>query len=159
MKTRLGAAAVVVTAAVITGCGGSNDPGYLLQVHPTSGNVTRAGQPVKQAFVRFVPVDPKTVAVPAGKTGPEVLLATQTDDNGHYEMSSYYKGDGVPAGEYKVVVSELPKGSELLTEDVQSQAIAEAAQNGKHPKYSDVYDTPLRATVKAGPNTVDFAVD
>jgi hypothetical protein len=151
----------------VSGCG--KDEGYLLTVHPTSGTVTRGGKPVAKAVVRFHPVDPKIVEVPKGETGPPIMLTSETDDAGHFVVSSYREGDGLPAGDYKVTVMLPNEVAALVNADPEASAsdIAdEARAKGIDPTksagqtgYSDPGKTPLKATIKDGDNVLELKMD
>ena len=88
-KMRIGwlAVVVVVTCLPAAGCGESH-----ATVH---GTLKRAdGTPLKGA--RVICRSPETGVTASGRT----------DANGHYELGVLQPGDGVPAGEYYVVIAE-----------------------------------------------------
>jgi hypothetical protein len=135
---------------LIPACG--RDEGFRFRVHPASGEIRFKNQPVPNAFVRFQPVDPATVQVPDGQEGLPVLLTTATDEQGKFSMSTYFADDGVPAGDYNVVV--LPGTG--AQEDVESSdgprrsAKPSPADRLIPPKYRKPETTTLKATVKPG---------
>ena len=69
-----------------------------LPLHDVTGTILVDGKPAPGARAIFCPVDtssPELARVrPMGVTGPD----------GKYTLMTFAKGDGVPAGEYKVVV-------------------------------------------------------
>ncbi|MDG3007684.1 hypothetical protein [Paludisphaera mucosa] len=159
MLRRLGFAPLAAALA-LAGLGCGEDLGYQLPVHPTSGKVAWKGEPVKGAFVRFHPVDPRSVQPPPGEQGPPIALTTATEADGTFVMSSYYADDGVPAGDYVVTVT--PAGAAI-------EAAAPGEEDaGPHPDdlapaerknaawptfarlYRDPATSPLKAAVKPG---------
>lgn len=55
-------------------------------------------QPLKKAVVALHPLDA------GAKTGPIVRSYARTDAAGNFELSTYQRGDGVPAGRYAVTI-------------------------------------------------------
>lgn len=159
-------------AASLAGCGGE-DLGHMLPVHPTSGKVTWKGEPVRDAFVRFHPVDPQTIALPPGETGPAIVLTTATEADGRFVMSSYYADDGVPAGEYVVTVAARPSPGEVDESgnaeerpagEGDSESTASSPKKPAKPTFARLYAdpaaSPLKATVKPGEaNQFTFELD
>jgi len=104
------------------------------RLNEVTGKVTVDGKPVAGLEVRFEPKDPSI--------GTTAIGYTQAD--GSYKL--HYPGDntGAPAGEYSVSIS----GGEGGIDGAPSVRVA--------PKYAS--GTELPATVKPGPNTIDFEV-
>jgi hypothetical protein len=103
---------------------------------PAGGKVTVGDRPVPNAMVMFYR---------GGET--EVASAT-TDEAGQFVLSTYGDGDGVPLGEYKVVVTF----EELDSAPPRRPAIPK--------QFTAVATTPLTATVtEAGPNTFHFKLE
>ena len=71
---------------LLLGCGGPN-------TKSVSGTVTLDGKPLADATIQFVPDG-------AGRDA-----TGQTDKNGYFSMSTFKPGDGVVAGNYKVVIA------------------------------------------------------
>ncbi len=165
--------------AALPACGPSE---FLHEVYPATGVVTYQGKPVAKAMVSFHPVDPKTVAIPEDREGPQVASpTTQTDDSGAFSLSTYYADDGAPAGDYKVTVIwaapvlAVATGVELSDDDLASGEFdpPSASQGREDPreassfgndrlkgKYADPGTTPLKATITAeGPNRFEFPLD
>ena len=148
---------LALTALAVSACGGG-DEGYRFEVHPADGKVIQQGKPVPKAFVRFHPTDPKTVAIPEGKTGPPVLLTTETDAEGKFSLSTYVADDGVPAGDYKVTVAIGLAEADVENADVKrGAATPKTLAVGKI--YRDPATTPLKATVKPGENHFTFELE
>src|SRR5262249_14892195 len=107
--------------------------------HPATGQVFYEGKPVAGAVVVFHPQ--------GDKADPKIRHAAETDKEGKFSLTTFKKGDGAPAGDYKVtVVLYEPK-------------LKEGEVPGDRPvksllplKYGDPALTPLRATVKAARN-------
>ncbi len=173
----LRASAPIAVALAVAGCG--DDVGYQFPVHPSSGQVSWKGEPVKGALVRFHPVDPQALQPPKGEEGPPVALATETGADGSFTMSTYYADDGVPAGEYVVTVTPLREVGDGTAADpdvdptvpvedteVHPDDLARAGRRKAAPKptfaklYRDPAASPLRASVKPGePNRFTFDLD
>jgi hypothetical protein len=172
----LRASAPIAVALAAFGCG--DDLGYQFPVHPASGQVSWKGGPVKGAMVRFHPVDPQALQPPKGEEGPPVALATETEADGSFTMSTYFADDGVPAGEYVVTVTPLREVGDGAADpevdptvpqedtEVHPDDLAPAARRKAAPKptfaklYRDPAASPLRATVKPGEeNRFTFELD
>lgn len=87
---RVVAAALIVLAAGLTGCGPSK--------YPVRGAVALDdGTPVTRGLVVFERVDGGPPIAARGNIGPD----------GRYELSTDRPGDGVPPGRYKVLVNPM----------------------------------------------------
>lgn len=164
-------ATLAALLAALPACG----PGeFLHDVYPTTGVVTHQGKPVDNAILSFHPVDPKAVAVPEGREGPEVASpTTQTDDRGAFSLSTYYADDGAPAGDYKVTVVwaapvlAVSTGDTLSEDDIASGEFtpekAKVAPHGNDKlkgRCADPATTPLKATITPdGPNRFEFVIE
>jgi hypothetical protein len=89
--------AICVSAVLIVGC--SDGRPKRVKV---SGHVTIDGAPLKYGSVLFVPEQGR----PAG---------AGLDEQGHFELTTYEKGDGIIPGNYKVQI----KGTEAIGETAQ----------------------------------------
>jgi hypothetical protein len=139
---RLGLAAALVALAACAGCGSANQR----PVFPVSGKLTYKGEPMAGAWITFHPLD---------NTGPTAVRAfTKADKNGHYKLTTRDTDDGAPAGEYAVTIfwPEAHKGASGAEE---ASNTAPDRLKGAHAVAST---TKLRATVREGPNTVDFTL-
>ncbi len=90
----------------LVGCGKSREQAALDRLYPdrqqvarVSGRVTVDGEPGRQLFLRLVPLDAKAPS-PIDPT-------TFSDDQGNFAFSTYLEGDGVPLGEYLLLVEKL----------------------------------------------------
>lgn len=153
-STRFGLMALIALA--ISGCGG--DEGYRFTVYPTAGKVTRKGQPVPKAMIRFHPVNPDLVKVPDGKPGSPPSLTTETEADGSFIVSSYYADDGMPAGDYVVTVAAGQPESDVENSDGLPPKRSPANAKNADP-YRDAKTSPLKATVKPGDNRFTFELN
>jgi len=136
------------------GCtGGSSNVGQV------TGVVTLEGKPLVGAEVIFYPANGRA-------------SVGTTDDTGKYELAYIRNENGAVVGEHRVTISTevLPKseyeielderdegdgGDEVETEE-QRRLNSRGQREGLPPKFSDRKKTELTATVKAGPNEIDF---
>ncbi len=79
------------------GCGGGTDSKQLPKTAPASGVVTLNGKPLVFATVTFVP---------QGAT-KGIECVGMTDESGKYTLKQVRGGEGVPPGEYRVVINQL----------------------------------------------------
>jgi hypothetical protein len=153
---------------VISACGEDTDYG-LGRMHPVSGTVTYNGRPLEKGQINFYSDDPKGVG------------AMGIIENGSYALSTVGVRDGARAGKYKVGViakedpeaqaraafekakakskismANVPEGVNIPAE-FRSQAHREA-KSLIPVGYGDHRTTTLKADVKEGPNTLDFAL-
>lgn len=134
---------VVMVPCVLAGCGGRD--ANLPKLEPVSGTVTLDGQPLSGAVVQFVPV---------GTTrGSGASAVTGTD--GTYSLKSPEGDAGVPAGEYRVVISKeaMPDGSDPPAGVPPADS---GAQETLPPKYSDYERSEIKKTVFEGGGTIDI---
>lgn len=102
----LGPWAILLSFCCLSGCGHESAQSRLEKavpdreiVTPVSGTVLIDGDPVVDLTVRLVKEDAKAPA----QTDPKAL----TDAEGKFRFTTYMDGDGVPAGNYKVLVEQL----------------------------------------------------
>lgn len=135
-----GVLAVAMACLVgVAGCGGGNGKSKLTLVKVT-GTVKFDGKPLPQGTISFVGTGEKTTNA-----------AGEIDSSGHYTLSTQEKGDGIPAGSYKVRIesmASLPKMTDTGVEPGKS-AIPE--------RYNKVETSELTATVNSGKSqAIDF---
>ena len=139
VSSRPGRLGVVLSLTVaVTGCfGGSSSPPPPPTI-PVVGTVTWNGQPLSNASIIFLPR-----AETAGQECSGI-----TDANGRFELKHPLGAVGAPPGEYSVVVSRLvdSKG-QPITPDPNVPPADLGAVESLPPKYSDVTQTTLTATV------------
>jgi hypothetical protein len=134
---------VVALSVSLVGCEGKTASGGA----PVSGVVTFDGQPMSGAIVTFVPMGATT-----GNGGVGV-----SDDSGKFTMKTHDGGEGIPEGEYKVVVSKFvnPDGSTFVATENQAPIDSGATESVPRP-YSDWEVTPLKAVIPAAGTEVKF---
>jgi hypothetical protein len=123
------AAAALVAAA---GCGSSQKS--TLALVPAVGKVTVDGAPLPEALVEFIP---------SGDTRGQGGTAL-TDDDGGYEARTPFGERGLPAGEYKVVISKRN-----LPEPTESGEAPPASVGPEVETLASAYSDPKRTTLKA----------
>jgi hypothetical protein len=139
---RLVVVAVVLLTAV--GCGSN-------KVYPVKGMVKFEGQPLKGGgSISFVPLGKKE-----GKTaGGEIA------QDGTYTLMTHKTGDGSMTGEFRVVITQVTEREPENTGDGEKRVgkpIEVVAKADRIPDiYADHYNSPLRATVEAKENAIDF---
>ena len=124
----------------LLGCGNSGQ----LETAPVKGRVMYLGFPIHVGSLLFVPT--------AGGPSAQGMI----DKDGNYVMGTYDETDGVPPGEYKVMITAFTApGGEGLPEDA---ADGNAGVVSIVPeRYGDLDKSGLVVNVKAGvDNTFDF---
>ena len=76
------------------GCGESR----FQQTYKVNGRVTLDDKPVHGVMVQLIPKRTQGI----------------TDKDGYFELSTYYKGDGAPAGDYGVALLDEPRSQTVL---------------------------------------------
>jgi len=111
-----------------------------LPVYPVKGQILVDGNPVKGVLIYFWPAKIE-------KNLHAYCPNGQTDDNGHFKLSTYDADDGAPAGEYTITI-EWPVGYNQLTNQ----------WHGDHlqGKYSDQGKSEIKLKIDSKPN--DLAV-
>ena len=140
---RFGALAALAAVLGAAGCGGSGVP--MQRTYKTTGRILLDGKPAEGVDVRFLPKDPtnfKMSETPLGHTGPD----------GTFVLTTYYTGDGAPAGEYMVAVAkpdQIPVPDEA-DELAQAKASAKAIKERKgKPGFPPVYQVPQKSGLTA----------
>lgn len=114
---------------MISGCGGDGRP----PTYPTKGKILIKGKGYSDVVVLFHPVGGKKDDVP--------LPRGATSEDGTFEITTFKKGDGAPAGEYNVTIMYESVSSPLN-------------RNKKRPPafpttFTQPNSTPLKATIEA----------
>ncbi|MEZ6097795.1 MAG: carboxypeptidase regulatory-like domain-containing protein [Pirellulaceae bacterium] len=121
----------VLTGFFLFGCNRQDQPAST-EKYPVEGKVTfEDGQPVAGVLVSFSSLDERANA------------SALTDDEGHYRVNDD-DGEGLPAGEYRVVVGPP------VTEQGTAPPIA------VDPKYANKKTSGLTTTIKPLPNYYDI---
>ena len=137
---------VTVGLLVVTvGCGRGDS--NLPKLMPVSGAVTLNGKLLSGATIAFVP---NGATRGTGANG-------YTDAAGHYELMAKSGKKGVPAGEYRVVITKfvMPDGSDFPA-DSKLAPIESSAKQSLPPKYSEADQTVLKANVSENACVIDF---
>ena len=130
------AAVGLLPAACSTGAGPA--------MAPVAGTVTVQGKPATRGVVTFYPVD---------ATGGSPAMGAIGSD-GSYTLQTARPGDGVRLGEYRVGVA-LEAGEPSMEDTVKATARGtRPAPRGPLARYESPETSGLRATDKAGPNTI-----
>ncbi len=128
-----------VLIAGLAGCGGKGSQPEKLPTQQARGFVKYKGAPLKDASVTFHALDGKVSA--NGKS----------DGVGSFTLSTYGKGDGLPAGKYKVTVAVS------TVKEIEPGVLAPEPEGGfKSPipaKYANPAVTDILVEVKPGDNS------
>jgi predicted phosphodiesterase len=108
--------------------------------YPTSGKVLLDGKPLAGATVAFHLINPDTKRF-------TYVCDGLTDASGRFQVSTYTKNDGCPAGEYAVTVVRTGSG----------YSDGEVPEQSQLPeRYRTPETTPLKVTIKDGTNEVNL---
>jgi hypothetical protein len=121
---------------LVSGCGKKE---VRKPVYPVTGRVTSASKSADGALVVLHPVDDDAIAnwptgYPRGKVGPD----------GTFTIGTYEEADGAPVGNYKVVID---------WRDMPDPSSEERGPDKLKERYT-ARNTPLKAQVAEGPNTI-----
>lgn len=120
-----------------SGCNQSGNP----QTYPVTGKVTYRGQPVKGGFVMLAPQ-----AAGHAATG-------NLETDGTFRLTTFEKNDGAAPGQYFVAIQVFP---------AEGAGLPGAEFGNKKPpipqRYMSETSSGLTAEIKAGENTLDFAL-
>jgi hypothetical protein len=133
---------VVLGSFAAAGCSSKPNERPVFKV---SGRLTYAGKPMSKAEISFYPVDPNDRSVPSHGIA---------DDNGRYQLRTYRRDDGAPAGDCVVTITwPGPRPKRFAPSDPDGDALApDRLRNA----YSRAAATKLRATVREEDNVIDF---
>jgi len=104
---------------------------------PVEGTITKNGQPLPNVEVVFIG-DPN-----AGTRGPRA--SALTDENGRYRLRGDRGETGAVPGKHRVCIVDLLANPETPME-----------KRRMPPSYGRINETPLRAEIRPGPQTLDF---
>ncbi len=85
---------VMVLSGLLSGCGKAKQPWET--VYPAKGVVQYKGEPIAGALITLIPQD--------GDVPESVRPTATTNEDGSFQLGTYSKSDGAPAGEYKALV-------------------------------------------------------
>jgi hypothetical protein len=132
---------VALFVLAVPACGGSDVP--MQKTVKVTGRVMLDGKPAAGVDVRLIPVDKTNFKL------NETPLGT-ADADGRVVFTTYYTGDGAPAGEYQVVIAypdqvpEEPEGDETAG----AIAAAKAKKGGAGKRFPAVYQNPQKSGLK-----------
>lgn len=133
---------VLLSLTLAAGCRsqGANDD--RVKVYPVEGTLNVLGRPAGNAHVAFHHTDKARIGglCPVGITRPD----------GTFRVTTYRSGDGAPEGEYVVTVV-WPNEATMALEECCADPITHDRFCGL---YLDPAKSPLRATVRPGPNGI-----
>lgn len=136
-----------ISSILLTGCPGKS----VLKTNVVTGTVTYKDAPLAGANVSFTP------------EGPGNAAYGMTDAEGKYKLQTLLGAPdaGTTPGKYIVTVMKtenVPTG--VVTKSPEGKEYAETKPKSLIPViYGGVKSTPLRATVKEGPNSLDFKLE
>jgi hypothetical protein len=111
------------------GCGRAKQPWET--VYETTGTLVFDGKPLAGAQITLIPEEPEVPGT--------VRPTATTDDDGAFELGTYAKADGAPAGTYKVVAMRYPI--------VGSKESPSAGPNNLPAKYSRPETSDLKVEI------------
>jgi hypothetical protein len=126
----------VVAALAAAGCSKGPD---VFAVH---GRVAYEGKPMDGALVIFRP-----------SVSERTLVMARANANGEYTLATSGVQEGVSPGEYRVTITWEKFARPGTEENPNTPGTGVDRLNGK---YADVNKTPLKATVEAKDNTINF---
>jgi len=112
-----------------------------LQVHPVEVKVLFRGQPAANAELVLHPVD-------GGDEVQQLRPNGRVEANGNLILTTYERGDGAPAGQYKITVKW--RVSARKSDD--PETAEENAVDPLNGRFGDVQSTELMWQVKEGTN-------
>jgi hypothetical protein len=123
----------------------SNEKGFLVKkkpLHPLIGKLTIDGEQAAGVTVGLYAFNPITEKY-------KVVADGLTDEKGQFQLTTYSRFDGCPAGEYVVTVVKTGKGY-YNDETPQKNLLPE--------KFAEPKTSPLKLTIKEGTNDVKLDV-
>ena len=131
------------------GCTPAANPNFP-ELVPVDGTVSMDGAPLANASVVFIPAG-------ATQGGPSYGL---TDEGGRYALEYQAGQKGAPVGEFKVVCSKwvMPDGSDYVGVPGGPSPMDAGAKELLPAKYSEEYQTTLKATIPPGGGTINLEV-
>ena len=147
---------VLLTVLVSVGCNTSGVPSHFPKLHPCTITILQDGQPLEGASVALAPDDKQQLSASA-----------VTDANGVAKMMIQACYEGVPVGQYTVLVSKItrvenPNVSATPSMDGTSSM---GDRNQQYittyytdPSYDDTKRSPLKIQITEGKNEQTFEV-
>jgi len=126
----------LVTVGLLSGCGKAKQPWEV--VHPAKGVVHYKGEPLAGARITLIPQD--------GDVPETVRPSATSSEDGTFELGTYDKSDGAPAGNYKALVLHFPT--------VGPKENPSPGPNSLPKKYAKVETTDLTIELAEGVNDI-----
>ena len=106
MPSRLALVAVLCLSFSQAGCSRGSPPGIKDKVPlaKVTGSITVDGSPIGGVILKYVPVG----EIAEKRDAYVKSFTVQTNGDGAFALKTYAKGDGVPAGEYKLYCQYFP---------------------------------------------------
>ncbi|MGV2332829.1 MAG UNVERIFIED_CONTAM: hypothetical protein LVR18_01365 [Planctomycetaceae bacterium] len=124
--------------AIMLGLAGCSEQPMWEVTHPSKGSLSFRGKPVADADIVLFPEDP---------TWPETVRPrARTNADGTFEVWTWEKGDGAPAGTYKVTL--------VHREVALSKDAVVAKPNDLPPKYERHVTSDISITIVPGENQI-----
>jgi len=144
----------MLCVATLTGCGEKGR----LTVYPVRGRVVYRDRGLPDATVIFQPADANSEA-----TARKMHPYGETDSDGNFELHTYIDGDGVPEGQYRVIViapSKISPSQGGREDPNRFEQEASPISGGLIPqelrqKYAQAETSGITVTVKPGENELD----
>lgn len=145
---------IVIIAFILAASGCSSG----LDLGQVTGRVTIQGKPVPSGVIMFYP-----------ENGPTAVGEIRAD--GTYTLSTIKPGDGAIVGLHRVTIQSTKVGSGQLVEPKRFEDELNTGRGGRKvlvpgavewlvpQRYSQLSTSELSATVRRGPQAIDFAVD
>ena len=130
---------LIVALLLLAGCGGDpSRPADLPKLYPVSITITQEGNPVEGATVTLVSKTPTKYGTSAGSTDSSGIAGFRT-----------YGFDGVPEGEYAVMVDKMVEegAREITTSTGDTHMTRGKTYRYVEPKYLREAQTPLGISV------------
>ncbi len=136
------AAFAAMLAVALPSCGG---PSGEVTVYPVKGRVVYKGKPLSEALVVLHPVEPIKENAPPLPSG-------RTDEQGNFQLRTYFGTDGAPAGSYRVAISMAKPFQENTT--LSTKYVKPAEQVKLDTRYNDPAGSGLKVEIKPGENQI-----
>ena len=86
---------IILSVGLLIGCGGGDE--NRVPVLPVKGKILLDGEPAVGAYVEFIQKNPTAAT-------KNISPTSSVDENGDFLLSTYAMGDGIPEGNYHVLV-------------------------------------------------------
>ena len=140
---------ILAVLIFVSGCGGGGRK--YSKTEMVEGLVTLDGVPIEGADITFFP------------KGTGESATGKTDAEGRYKLTSINGAPdkGTTVGEYGITASQwvVKKLDEPYIDKAQDALIEYDSKEMLPVVYTEIHTSPLKATVNAGPNTINLELD